>query len=123
MCESPSKSLCSPTFHSKKKKKALKTSILKIIHDFQGRMAENEDTLEAGRLICKLLKEHKLSKDVGNIDLRNIQEVERQDFMLWEVNMILPNLSIYQPTAQKTMFFTCYLLFTVIYSAQTQQIF
>lgn len=120
----PQRAFALQLFIAKKKKKALKTSILKIIHDFQGRMAENEDTLEAGRLICKLLKEHKLSKDVGNIDLRNIQEVERQDFMLWEVNMILPNLlSIYQPTAQKTMFFTCYLLFTVIYSAQTQQIF
>lgn len=59
-----------------KKKKSFKTSILNIIHDFQGRMAENEDTLEAGRPICKLLKEHKLSKDVGNIDLRNIQEIE-----------------------------------------------
>lgn len=77
MCESPSKNLSSPTsFHSKKKKKSFKTSILNIIHDFQGRMAENEDTLEAGRPICKLLKEHKLSKDVGNIDLRNIQEIE-----------------------------------------------
>lgn len=49
---------------------------MNIIHDFQGRMAENEDTLEAGGPICKLLKEHKLSKDVGNIDLRNIQEIE-----------------------------------------------
>lgn len=49
---------------------------MNIIHDFQGRMAENEDTLEAGRPICKLLQKHKLSKDVRNIDLRNIQEVE-----------------------------------------------
>lgn len=38
-------------------------------------MAENEDTLEAGKPLCKLLKGHKLSKDIGDIIL-DIQEVE-----------------------------------------------
>lgn len=67
----PQKGLCAPTFFHNKKK-TLKISIL-IIHDFPGRMAENEDTLKAGRPLCKLLKQH---KDVGDTGLRDIQEVE-----------------------------------------------
>lgn len=76
--KSPQKGLRSLiSFHTKK---TLKTSIVNIFHDFQGKMAENEDTLKATRPLCKLLKEHKLSKDIGDIDFRDIQEVELKGF-------------------------------------------
>lgn len=46
----------------------------------QGRTARNEDTLETGRPCWRLLKGHKLSKDVGDTDSRDMQEAEFKSF-------------------------------------------
>lgn len=39
-------------------------------------MAEKKDIPEAGRMLWRLLEEHRLSTDVDDTDLRAIQEIE-----------------------------------------------
>lgn len=39
-------------------------------------MAENKDIPEAGRILWRLLEEHRLSMDIEDTDLRVIQEIE-----------------------------------------------